>query len=48
MAMLDPSEQREDQIAGRRLLYVIGFLALMLVVFFVVIVSYYHSYGYHP
>lgn len=47
MAMLDPTDQQEDRLAGRRALYVMGFLALMLVVFFVVIVAYYNSYGYH-
>jgi hypothetical protein len=43
MAMLDPSDREEDRLAGRRSLYVIGGLSLIMVVLMVLVVAYYYG-----
>ena len=43
MAMLDPSDREEDRLAGRRSLYVIGGLSLILVVLMAIVIAYYNG-----
>lgn len=43
MAMLDPTERKEDTLAGRRSLWIIGALSAILVVLMVLVIVYYNA-----